>query len=118
MSSRRTERVSSLVRRELGSILLELGLEGCGFVTITTAHISPDLKEGRIHVSVIGTPAQQKRAIETLNARHAAIQHELAHRVVLKYTPHLRFFLDETETQARRIEQLLDEVQPKDPASS
>jgi ribosome-binding factor A len=118
MSNRRTERVSSLVRRELGSIIQELGLEGCGFVTVTNAHISPDLKEGRIHVSVIGTTDQQKRAIETLNSRYAAIQHELACRVVLKYTPHLRFFLDETEAHARRIEQLLDEVQPKDPTAS
>jgi ribosome-binding factor A len=34
----------------------------------------------------------------------------LAHRIVLKYTPRLRFVLDETESHASHIEHLLDEL--------
>src|SRR5262249_54329213 len=110
MSSHRMERVSELVKREVSAIVLELNLTDCGFITITAAEISPDLKEGRIYISVIGSPEQKKHALEALEHRHGQIQHELAHRIVLKYTPRLKFFLDETEAHASRIERLLDEL--------
>ena len=116
MSSHRIERVSELVKREVSEVVQELNLADCGFVTITAAEISPDLKEGRIYMSVIGSAAQKQRAVETLERRHGHIQHELAHRIVLKYTPRLKFFLDETEAHASHIEHLLDElgVEPAD----
>jgi ribosome-binding factor A len=110
MSSHRIERVSELVKREVSEIVLELNLNDCGFVTITAAKISPDLKEGRIYLSVIGSAEQKQRALDTLDRRHGHIQHELAHRIVLKYTPRLKFFLDETEAHASHIEHLLDEL--------
>ena len=82
----------------------------CGFITVTAAQVSPDLKDGRIYVSVIGTPEQKARALAALERSHGHIQGELAHRVVIKYTPRLHFVLDETESHARHIEELLDEV--------
>ena len=110
MSNHRMERVSELVKREVSEIVLELNLTDCGFVTITAAKISPDLKEGRIYLSVIGSAEQKQRALTTLEHRHGHIQHELAQRIVLKYTPRLKFFLDETEAHASHIEHLLDEL--------
>jgi ribosome-binding factor A len=110
MSSHRIERVSELVKREVSEIVLELNLADCGFVTVTAAEISPDLKEGRIFISVIGSAEQKQRALDTLDRRHGHIQHELAHRIVLKYTPRLKFFLDETEAHASHIEHLLDDL--------
>jgi len=115
MNSHRIERVSELVKREVSAIVLELNLTDCGFVTITAAEISPDLKEGRIYMSVIGSAEQKQRALETLERQHGHIQHELAHRIVLKYTPRLKFLLDETEDRASRIEHLLDELEDGPP---
>lgn len=112
MSSHRIERVSELVKQQISEILLELNLTGCGFVTVTSASVSPDLKEGRVYVSVIGTAEQKKRALLVLEQQHGHIQHELAHRIVLKYTPRMRFLLDETESEAQRIESLLNELDP------
>jgi ribosome-binding factor A len=114
MSNHRMERVSELVKREVSEIVLELSLTDCGFVTITAAKISPDLKEGRIFMSVIGSAEQKKRAVDTLERKHGHIQHELARRIVLKYTPKLKFVLDETEDRASHIEHLLDELGPED----
>ncbi len=118
MSNRRIQRVCSLVKRELGVIIQDLSLEDCGFITVTDADIRPDLQEGHIHISVIGSEQQQRRAIESLNRQRGVIQRELAHRVVLKYMPHLVFHLDNTETRARQIEQLLDEIKPENHSSS
>lgn len=110
MSSRRIQRVSTLVKQQVGEILTNLNLVNCGFLTVTAADISPDLKHGRIYVSVIGTTEQQQRALSELERLHGVIQHELAARIVLKYTPRLHFSIDETETRAQRIEHLIDEL--------
>ena len=110
MSSHRMERVSELVKREVSAIVQELNLTGCGFVTVTAAEVSPDLKDGRIFLSVIGSAEQKQRALDILERQHGHIQRELAHRIVLKYTPRLKFVLDETETRASHIEHLLDEL--------
>ena len=115
MSNHRMERVSELVKREVSEIVLELNLADCGFVTITAAKISPDLKDGRIFISVIGSAEQKQRALDTLERKHGHIQHELAHRIVLKYTPRLAFGLDETEARASHIEHLLDELESEPP---
>lgn len=112
MSNRRIERVSKLVKEQISEILLNLNLGNAGFVTVTAAHVSPDLKEGRVFVSVIGTPDQQKQALTALERQHARIQQELAARIILKYTPRLHFALDDTETRAAHIEHLLDELGP------
>jgi ribosome-binding factor A len=110
MSSHRIERVSELVKQQISEILPDLNLTGCGFVTVTSAAVNPDLKDGRVYVSVIGTDEQKKRALATLEHEHGRIQHELAHRIVLKYTPRLKFVLDETELEAQRIESLLNKL--------
>jgi ribosome-binding factor A len=111
MSSHRIKRVSELVKREVSEIVQQLSLTGCGFVTITAAEISPDLKDGRIFLSVIGSAQQKQHALQALERQHGHIQHELAHRIVLKYTPRLKFVLDETEDRASHIEHLLDELE-------
>ncbi len=114
MINRRIQRVSELVKRQVSEIVLELNLTGCGLVTVTAAEINPDLHEGRIYVSVIGSAEQKQHALAALERQHGHIQHELAHRIILKYTPVLTFFLDETESHAERIEHLLDELGPDD----
>ena len=114
MSSHRLERVNELVKQQISQILLELNLTGCGFITVTSAIVSPDLKEGRAYISVIGSADQKKRALATLEKEHGRIQRELAHRVILKYTPRMVFVLDETESEAQRIESLLDQLDAHD----
>ncbi|MCX7916425.1 MAG: 30S ribosome-binding factor RbfA [Verrucomicrobiae bacterium] len=110
MSRYRMQRVCQLVKEQIGEILERHSFTDCGFITVTDAAISPDLKEGRIYVSVIGTDQQQQRALAELQARHIEIQRELASRIVLKYTPRLTFTLDHTGSRAARIEHLLDEL--------
>jgi ribosome-binding factor A len=115
MSNRRIQRVSELVKQQISEVLLELSLPDCGLVTVTSAVVSPDLHEGRVYISVIGTTAQQQRALSALEKEHGRIQQELAHRIVLKYTPRLKFLLDDTESKAQRIETLLNELGPEPP---
>lgn len=108
----RTLRVCELIKRELGVIVgRELKFDA-PLVTIRAVDITPDLKNAHVFVSVIGTPGQKKQAIAALEAARQHIQHELSHRVILKYTPHLHFQLDESIERGTRVLSLLDEIAP------
>jgi ribosome-binding factor A len=109
--SRRLQRVNQLVKREVSEIVRrDFGVAEFGVVTVTAAEISPDLKNGKVFVSVVGTPQQQTHALRALSARRGAIQHEMSRAVILKYTPHLEFLLDETGARADRINRILEEL--------
>ena len=54
--------------------------------------------------------------MEALELRRKRIQGLLGKAVVLKYTPHLRFILDDSIERGNRVLQLLDELEK--PSSS
>jgi len=109
--SLRTLRVCELIKRELGVIVgRELKFDA-PLVTIRAVDITPDLKNAHVFVSVIGTPGQKKQAISALEGARQHLQHELSRRVILEYTPHLHFQLDESIERGTRVLSLLDEIE-------
>jgi ribosome-binding factor A len=104
-------RVCELIKRELGVIVGREMKFDAPLVTIRAVDITPDLKNAHVFVSVIGTPGQKKQAIAALEAARQHLQHELSRRVILKYTPHLHFQLDESIERGTRVLSLLDEIE-------
>src|SRR4051812_44993142 len=93
----RHERVRELLKRETGEILRrELSLNEVGLLTVNEVGVSNDLRSATVFVGVIGTPEQRKKAISLLEKESKRIQSLVGHAVVLKYTPHLKFVLDES----------------------
>jgi ribosome-binding factor A len=114
--SLRTVRVCELIKRELGTIVgREMKFEA-PLVSIRAVDITPDLKNAHVFVSAIGTKWQKEAAIAALEANRQHLQHELSRRVILKYTPHLYFQLDESIERGTRVLNLLDEIAPTLPA--
>jgi ribosome-binding factor A len=112
----RPARVAHEFQREL-SALLARGLKDpriTGFITVTGAKMSPDLKEAVAYVSVHGAEAERKRTMEGLAAAAGWLQREVAHHLRLRYTPHLRFVYDESVEEGDKIERLLREVKAKE----
>ena len=105
-------RVCELIKRELGVIVGREMKFAAPLVTIRAVDITPDLKNAHVFVSVIGTPGQKKQAVSALDAARQHLQHELSRRVILKYTPHLHFQLDESIERGTRVLSLLDEIGP------
>ena len=60
-------------------------------------------------MSTLGTD-NGKRVIEKLEAHRAALQAELSKHVVLKYTPHLMFHLDDSIKRGARVLEILDDL--------
>jgi ribosome-binding factor A len=61
-------------------------------------------------VSVLGAAAGPS-VIEQLESRRVDLQTELARRVVLKYTPHLVFHLDDSIKRGARVIEILQEIE-------
>lgn len=106
-------RVNELVRRELSTIITrELTFQEV-LVTINQVDVTPDLKSAHVFVSVLGEGAHDS-VITKLNEHRTILQAELAKHVVLKYTPHLVFHLDNSTERGARVLQVLQEIAPVD----
>jgi ribosome-binding factor A len=65
----RTERVSSLIKEEIGAILIrEYTDKAYGFITVTDVKVTADLKIAKVYFSVFGDPAVQARTMAMLDS--------------------------------------------------
>ena len=78
-------------------------------VSINDVDVTPDLKSAHVFVSTLGADAGA-RVIDKLEAHRPALQAELSRHVVLKYTPHLVFHLDESIKRGARVLEILNEI--------
>ena len=111
----RLERVNEVLKRELGELIVRHCRFTAQLVTLQQVDVTPDLKHAHVFVSAIGSPSEQHQAIAQLHAARVELQRELAKRVVLKYTPHLHFKLDEAAERGDRILQILSGLNLPDP---
>ena len=107
----RLERVNELMRRELGELINREVSFTAALVTVQQVDITPDLKSAHVYVSVMGSPEQCNEALARLHANRKNLQHLLSKRVVLKFTPHLHFKLDDTIERGTRIINLLEQIE-------
>ena len=112
----RPARVAEEFRHEV-SALIARGLKDpriTGFVTVTGAEMSPDLKEVSVWVSIHGEEKVRKETLAGLESAAAYLQSEVARRLKLRHTPHLRFRYDESVAEGDKIDRLLREVRTKE----
>jgi ribosome-binding factor A len=103
-------RVNELVKRELSGILArEVSFESA-IVTINHVDVTADLKNAHVFVSVLGSEGGIA-VINKLEAHRPALQAELARHVVLKYTPHLVFHLDDSIARGTRVIEIIRELE-------
>jgi ribosome-binding factor A len=104
-------RVNELVKRELSRIVTrDLYFDGL-LVTINQVNVTPDLRSGHVFVSVLGQ-GSAIGVIQKLEANRTVLQAEMAKTVVLKYTPHLVFHLDDSIERGTRVFKILEEITP------
>jgi ribosome-binding factor A len=108
----RLERVNEVVKRELSELISrELNFEPAVLVTIPAVDISPNLKQCNVYVSVIGASYQKSDVIAELQEHRVTLQRELSKRVVLKYTPHLHFKLDDSIERGSRVLEIIQDLE-------
>jgi ribosome-binding factor A len=100
-------RVDEALREVLSDAVGALKDPRIGFVTVTDVKTSPDLRQARVYVSVLGDDVARAASIEGLQSAHGLLQRRIATELRLKRTPALEFFGDDTARNAQRIEEIL-----------
>ena len=110
MTGRRPERLAEQIKEEVSLIIAgEVEDPRVGFVTVTDAKLTPDLRYAKIYVSVLGTEAEVKESLAALKHAAGFIRTMLGAVLRMRRTPELHFVYDETTETAARIEELLSE---------
>lgn len=113
--SQRQLRAGELVRHALVDLLQredlrEPALDGVS-ITVAEVRLSPDLKEATVFCAPLGASlhglAEDMPAIAALNRAAPHLRHLLGRRIDMKFTPALKFRLDQSFAEARRIDALL-----------
>jgi ribosome-binding factor A len=89
-----------------------------GFVTVTAAEVSPDLRHARVYVSVLGSNSEKQATFDGLDSVASHLRSRLARQLQLRVAPEIQFKEDDTIARAARIESLLADVKKQDASSA
>jgi ribosome-binding factor A len=81
-------------------------------VTVTRVEMAPDMRSATVHVSVMGTAANEQLALRGLANAAGFLQSRIADRIETRYTPRLRFELDTGVKRSLELARVLGEVLP------
>ena len=110
----RQERLADQIRIEVAEMIEgELKDPRIGLGTVTRVELSPDLRHGRVLVSVMGNEKEQKETLAGLTSALGYVRHELGRRLRLRRVPELTFVLDGGPEERDRVERLLQDLKDK-----
>jgi len=116
--TRRTERMSDLVRAELSDLILrEIKDPRIRLVSLTGVEVTSDLRRAIVRVSALGDDAQREEAVEALRHARGFLRTELSHRLRTRVTPELIFELDRGAEHSQKISDLLESLNGRDESS-
>jgi ribosome-binding factor A len=118
MASHRLLRVRELLKREIGEVIRrELPVSQAGLITVNEVDVSGDLQNASVFLSIFGSSEQQRTGLAMLKKNRSRIQSLLAKSVILKYTPHLRFVIDDSVARGNRVLEIMAELERSEPAT-
>jgi len=110
--SRRLQRVAELLRREMSEIIRrDFSMEEIGLLTVNDVIVAPDLRTATAFIGFVGTVAQRKAAPARLESRAARFRQVLGSHLRLKWTPVVRFVLDDSVERGNRILAVMEEIE-------
>ena len=111
----RVARINTQIQRELAEIIRdELRDPRVKGVTLTSVEVSPDMRNARIHVSVLALDGKPLEAAAALNGAAPKLRQALKHRLAIKHIPELRFHGDATAATADHLNKLIREAREED----
>lgn len=113
MVSRRVARLSQAVREVVSTaILFHLRDPRIKNVTVLRVEVAGDVRTAKVYVSVLGTEKERALCLHGLNASRGFIQSRVADRIETRYTPVLKFVLeDAVSSGAAEADRILKELE-------
>ena len=116
MASLRIERVRELLKREIGEIIRrEVPVGEAGLITVIDVNVSSDLHAATVYCGILGNAEQKSKGLTELNRHRKRIQGLVGRAVVLKYTPKLRFLMDDSVVRGNRVLDIIEELEKTTP---
>jgi len=101
---RLAERISQIVAEMLERRIKDPRL---GFVTVTEARLTNDLREATVFYTVYGSPEEQAESAAALRSATGVIRSEVGRIMGLRHTPSIEFVADTLPDSAQRIDDLV-----------
>jgi len=107
MNSGRANRLADRIAQIVAE-MLERGVKDprLGFVTVTDARLTGDLREATVYYTVYGSPDEQEGTAAALKSATGLIRSEVGRQTGLRHTPSLSFVQDTLPDGARHLEDL------------
>jgi len=119
MPARRVLKAAEAIREVVSmAILTELRDPRIRDVTVTYVEVSPDMRHAKVHVSVMGDEAKQDLSLRGLQSAAGFLQQKVAKRIDTRYTPRIRFVLDQGVKHSIEVTRILGELLPEDEGST
>lgn len=114
MSSRRVLKAAEAIREVVAmAILADLKDPRIRDVTVTHVEVTPDMRQAKVHVSIMGDDTAQQLCLHGLQSSAGYLQQKIAKRIDTRYTPRLSFELDMGVKKSIAVARLLDDVLPE-----
>ncbi|RJP30518.1 MAG: 30S ribosome-binding factor RbfA [Actinobacteria bacterium] len=102
------KRINEACKEALGEIIQEKVKDPrVGFVTVTRVEVSPDLRQAKVWLSVMGSQEETDTALLVLEKASGFMRRELGKRVRMRYTPELKICLDRGPEMSERVQGIL-----------
>ena len=118
MTTRRTAKMAQAIREAVSTAIL-FGLKDPRVknVTVLDVEVSGDLRSAKVYVSVMGDEKEQNLTLRGLESARGFLQAKVADRLQTRYTPILKFVLDDGVKRSIEASRLLREVMTDDDRS-
>ena len=111
MATRRQKQVAELLHQEISQLIQHRTQDPrLGFVTVTGVEVSPDLRQAKVYVTVLGNDVDARSTLEGLASASRYFRHELGRSLTLRYVPELVFKLDTSLEYGLHIDGILDSI--------
>ncbi len=111
MKTHRLARVAEVIREVASTtILFEVQDPRVRGVTVTRAEVSADLQHAKVHVSLMGSAKEQEQCMHGLQRAAGFVQAKLGSRLKTRFTPTIRFILDEGVKKSIEVSRLINEA--------
>ena len=112
MTSRRLLKAAEAIREVVASsILTELRDPRVKDVTVVGVKVSPDMREAKVSVSIMGDEAQQQLSLRGLQNSAGFLQSRIANRIETRHTPRLQFVIDKGVQHSLTVNEILAKIE-------
>jgi ribosome-binding factor A len=108
----RTERLSSVIKKDLGSILQKSYQPSGTFITVTQVRMTDDLSIAKVYLSVYSPNREVESVYRYIDDHQDEIRYELASKIKnqVRRIPELLFYEDDTAEYVNKMEGLFKKV--------